>query len=106
MLILSRYLFLKVIHTRQAVIRRFYGVVKVEYFEIKKSEKDTSQPYYFVLCARNGEVIATSEMYASKQGAENGIRSVIQNAPNAEVRDSTVTKSGMQAALERAMQSK
>ncbi|MGX8900341.1 YegP family protein [Citrobacter werkmanii] len=78
----------------------------MEYFEIKKSDKETSQPYYFVLCAKNGKVIATSEMYASKQGAENGIRSVIENAPSAEVRDSTLTKSRMMAALERAMQGK
>ncbi|MBF4339134.1 YegP family protein, partial [Vibrio anguillarum] len=49
-------------------------------YVIKKSTKDTDQPYYFVLKADNGQVIATSEMYASKQGAENGIASVKNNA--------------------------
>ncbi|WP_237333746.1 YegP family protein, partial [Vibrio anguillarum] len=49
-------------------------------YVIKKSTKDTNQPYYFVLKADNGQVIATSEMYASKQGAENGIASVKNNA--------------------------
>jgi uncharacterized protein YegP (UPF0339 family) len=32
--------------------------------------------YYFVLIARNGECIATSEMYNSKQGAKKGIAAV------------------------------
>lgn len=30
------------------------------YYELKKSTKDTSQPYYFVLKAGNHEIIATS----------------------------------------------
>ncbi|WP_071233358.1 YegP family protein [Morganella morganii] len=46
------------------------------YYELKKSTKDIPQPYYFVLKAGNHEIIATSEMYASKQGAMNGIASV------------------------------
>ncbi|GEA20347.1 YegP family protein [Vibrio harveyi] len=49
-------------------------------YVIKKSTTDTNQPYYFVLKADNGQVIATSEMYASKQGAEKGIDSVKSNA--------------------------
>ena len=59
------------------------------YFVIKTSHKETLQPYYFVLCASNGEIIATSEMYASKQNAQKGIRSVINNAQDAEIRDET-----------------
>jgi len=61
------------------------------YFLLKKSQKKTDQPYYFVLYASNGEPIATSEMYASKQGAQNGIRSVKENAPLAEIRDLTTS---------------
>lgn len=64
------------------------------YFLLKKSQKRTGQPYYFILCASNGEPIATSEMYASKQGAQNGIRSVKENAPEAEIRDLTVISAG------------
>jgi uncharacterized protein YegP (UPF0339 family) len=45
--------------------------------------------YYWVLKAPNGEVIATSEMYLSKAGAENGIRSVKLYAPTAGVEDTT-----------------
>jgi Domain of unknown function (DUF1508). len=36
------------------------------YFEIKKSDKETKEPYYFVLKAANHEVIARSEMYTTK----------------------------------------
>jgi uncharacterized protein len=32
--------------------------------------------FYFVLKARNGEVIAVSEMYESKQGCRKGIRAI------------------------------
>ncbi|UQY44953.1 YegP family protein [Erwinia sp. PK3-005] len=57
------------------------------YYEIRKSSKDTPQPWYFVLRAANHEIIAVSEMYASKQGAENGIASVRVNAPSTTVYD-------------------
>ena len=50
------------------------------YYEILKSDKDTPQPWYFVLRAANHQIIATSEMYASKQNAEKGIASVRVNA--------------------------
>ena len=46
-------------------------------FELKKS---TNGQYYFNLKAVNGEVILSSEMYQSKEGAENGIESVSKNA--------------------------
>lgn len=46
-----------------------------------------TQQYYFVLKATNGEVIATSEMYNSKQAAENGIRSVQSNGVTTDIRD-------------------
>ncbi|WP_147195428.1 YegP family protein [Pantoea sp. MBD-2R] len=59
------------------------------HYEIRKSTKLTDQPWYFVLVASNHEIIATSEMYASKQGAENGIKSVRSNAPSQDVRDKT-----------------
>jgi uncharacterized protein YegP (UPF0339 family) len=39
---------------------------------------------YFVLTAKNGQVIAQSEMYKSKAAAQNGIDSVKENAPAAE----------------------
>lgn len=59
----------------------------MSFFYIRKS---TNNQYYFTLTAANGEVIATSEMYVSKAGAENGIRSVKLSAPTATVTDLTV----------------
>ncbi|EPD3668490.1 YegP family protein [Serratia marcescens] len=59
------------------------------FYVIKKSEKQTPQPYYFVLHANNGQAIAISEMYATKQGAKDGIASVQLNAPTTDIRDET-----------------
>ena len=43
--------------------------------------KGTNGNYYFRLKASNGEIIAQSEGYSSKQGAQDGIASVKKNAP-------------------------
>lgn len=70
------------------------------YYVIKKSHSNAglsmaktllggTQEYYFVLKANNGEIIATSEMYSSKQAAEAGIRSVQANGNSLEIRDET-----------------
>ena len=45
--------------------------------------------YHFNLVAPNGQVIATSETYESKDGALNGIDSVKRNASGAKVDDET-----------------
>jgi len=47
-----------------------------------------SKPY-FVLCARNNQVIGKSEMYSSTSSLEKGIKSVKKNAPGAKVVDLT-----------------
>ena len=52
---------------------------KIELYEDKGGE------FRFRLKAKNGEVIATSEGYTSKNGALNGIESVKENAPDAEI---------------------
>ena len=43
--------------------------------------------FYFTLDARNGEVIGSSQMYASKATRRKGIKSVMANAPAAEVKE-------------------
>lgn len=48
---------------------------------------DKSGQFRFNLTAGNGEIIATSESYATKAAALNGIESVRTNAPGAEVVD-------------------
>lgn len=57
-------------------------------FELKKG---SSGKFHFNLLATNGQVIATSEAYESKQAALNGIESVKKNAPGAEVDDQTAS---------------
>lgn len=45
--------------------------------------------YYFVLVARNGQVIATSEHYETRRSCLEGIDSVRNNAAAAELEDAT-----------------
>lgn len=52
---------------------------KFEVYTDKKGE------FRFRLKARNGEIIAVSEGYVAKAGCMNGIESVRNNAPDAEV---------------------
>lgn len=47
-------------------------------FELYKG--DNSDKFYFRLKAKNGEIILSSQGYTNKDGAENGIQSVIKNA--------------------------
>jgi uncharacterized protein YegP (UPF0339 family) len=51
--------------------------------------KDKSGAFRFNLKAGNGEVIASSEGYASKASALNGIESVKKNAADAQTVDNT-----------------
>jgi len=55
-------------------------------FELKKT---SNGQFRFNLKAGNGEIIATSESYTTKQSALNGIESVQNNAPSATVDDQT-----------------
>lgn len=57
-----------------------------ERFERATSKADDP---YFNLKASNGQVIGTSEMYSSTAAMENGIRSVMTNAPVAVIDDLT-----------------
>jgi len=57
-------------------------------FEINKSSNDK---FYFNLRSKgNSKIIATSEMYESKQGCKNGIAAVKRDVANAEVIDNTL----------------
>ncbi len=55
-------------------------------FEIKK----TNTGFVFQLKARNGEVIAVSEVYQALASCKNGIESVTVNAPKAAIEDQTI----------------
>lgn len=52
--------------------------------------KETATGIKFDLKAANGEVIATSEVYTTKDACLNGIASVKKNAPVAAIEDQTV----------------
>lgn len=49
---------------------------------VYRLKRTTNNQFYFTLHAGNGEVILTSERYATKQGAQNGIESVKVNSPH------------------------
>jgi len=46
--------------------------------------------HYFVLKAKNQQVIGSSESYAGKTGVKNGMKSVSKSAPNAIIEDINV----------------
>lgn len=56
---------------------------------ILKFERKTAAngKFHFNLKAGNGQIIGSSQMYASEAGMENGIDSVKNNAPDAEVKE-------------------
>lgn len=45
--------------------------------------------FYFNLKASNGQVVGSSQMYEAEAGRDNGIDSVMRNAPGADVVDET-----------------
>ena len=61
-------------------------------FEIFKSEKNGK--FYFNLKAGNGQVILSSQGYANKTGAKNGIASVQKNGNNVANYEIKVAKNG------------
>jgi uncharacterized protein len=77
--------------TKQAAINGIESVQKncvlIERFEHREA-KDGQ--FYFVLKACNHQIIGVSEMYKSKQGAENGVVSVQKNGTSVEVHDLTL----------------
>ena len=52
--------------------------------------KETKTGFKFDLKAGNGEIIASSEIYNALKSAQNGVESVKNNAPIANVEDQTV----------------
>ena len=51
--------------------------------------KESATGFKFDLKATNGQVIGSSQMYASEASCKNGIASVMKNAPTAEIVDLT-----------------
>lgn len=63
--------------------------VKKNCTDDNKFERKTAAngKFHFNLKAGNGQIIGSSQMYSSEAGMENGIESVRNNAPEAEVKD-------------------
>ena len=62
------------------------GIVQDPDFEI---QCDSAGKFRFHLKAANGEIIAVSQSYLSRESAENGIASIKKNAPIAKIIDQT-----------------
>ena len=65
---------------------------------VKKNAQDASKfekkdsangKFYFNLKAGNGQIIGTSQMYESEASRDNGIASVMSNAPDATTEDNS-----------------
>ena len=54
--------------------------------KFEKKEAKNGQ-FHFNLKATNGQIIGTGEMYASAAGRDNGIASVMKNAPEAKIKE-------------------
>lgn len=65
--------------------------VKTNCGDDAKFERKTASngKFHFNIKAGNGQIIGSSQMYASESGMENGIESVKTNAPNAGIEDKT-----------------
>lgn len=61
-------------------------------FELK--QKDGGGGFHFVLKAKNGQVILSSQVYSSKSGATNGIESVKKNSSNDDLFERKTAKNG------------
>jgi hypothetical protein len=72
--------------TKAACINGAESVKKnaVEEKRFEKMVAKNGKPY-FTLKATNGQVIGQSQMYASERNRDNGIASVMKNAPIAEI---------------------
>jgi uncharacterized protein YegP (UPF0339 family) len=74
-------------YTTKAACLNGVESVKKNAVEDKRFEKKVAAngKFFFNLKASNGQVIGSSQMYASESGRDNGIESVKKNAPDAPV---------------------
>jgi len=74
-------------YTTEAACDNGIESVKKNAADASKFDKKTSSngKFFFNLKAGNGQIIGTSEMYETEAGRDNGIASVMKNAPEASV---------------------
>ena len=72
--------------SKQACLKGIESVKKNASDDSKFKLKETSNSkWHFNLVAGNGQVIGTSQLYESENGAKKGIESVKNNAPEADI---------------------
>ena len=72
--------------SKQACLKVIESVKKNSSDDSKFKLKETSNSkWHFNLVAGNGQVIGTSQLYESENGAKKGIESVKNNAPEADI---------------------
>ena len=83
-------------YASKATAKKGIGSVQANAADTERFEQKTNKKgeHYFVLKAKNQQVIGTSEGYDGKTGMKNGIKSVSKNAPNAVIEDITVKVTG------------
>lgn len=55
--------------------------------DLYEKKTSTNGKHYFNLKSTNGQIIGSSQMYASESGMNNGIESIKNNAPDAEIEE-------------------
>ena len=77
------------VYNSKAAAENGIASVKKNASEDGRYERKTAKngKFYFNLKAGNGQVIGSSQMYASESGMENGINSVKENAPGADTKE-------------------
>ena len=78
-------------YTTRAACDNGIASVKTNASEDSRYERKVANngKHYFNLKAKNGQIIGSSQMYESESGMENGIDSVKNNAPEADIVDET-----------------
>ena len=83
-------------YTSKATAKKGIASVQENAADSDHYEEKTNRAgeHYFVLKAKNQQVIGTSESYAGKTGMKNGMKSVSKNSPKAVVEDINVKVKG------------
>ncbi|MBP2832746.1 YegP family protein [Aquimarina sp. U1-2] len=76
-------------YTSKSAAENGIASIKKNATEDARYERKTAKngKFFFNLKAGNGQVIGSSQMYASESGMENGINSVKENAPGADTKE-------------------
>ncbi len=79
-------------YASKATAKKGIASVKTNASEADQFEQKTNKSgkHFFVLHAKNRQVIGTSQAYAAAAGSKNGAKSVAKNAPKAAIDDATV----------------